>query len=124
MSIKFLQFYKIHITFLIFLPLKAILVVITSYTSALFWWHSFPILVPPNSGLSSARQIGTGVCAKIEMIATAAKTPAMTATAMMIFLFIDVLFLTFQPLYMLFVIVAKRICHPFMPASARNFLSD
>ena len=82
------------------------------------------MLVPPNSGLSSARQIGTGVCAKIEIIATAAKIPAMTATAMMIFLFIDVLFLTFQPLYLLFVIVAKRICHPLMPDSARNFLSD
>ena len=77
-----------------------------------------------NSGLSSARQIGAGVCAKIEIIATAAKIPAMTATAMMIFLFINVLFLTFQPLYLLFVIVAKRIYHPFMPASARNFLSD
>ena len=82
------------------------------------------MLVPPNSGLSSARQIGAGVCAKIEIIATAAKIPAMTATAMMIFLFINVLFLTFQPLYLLFVIVAKRIYHPFMPASARNFLSD
>ena len=56
------------------------------------------MLAHPNSGLSSTRQIGIGVCAKIEIIATAAKIPAMTATAMMIFLFIDVLFLTFPPL--------------------------
>ena len=43
------------------------------------------MLAHPNSGLSSTRQIGIGVCAKIEIIATAAKIPAMTATAMMIF---------------------------------------
>ena len=51
----------------------------------------------PNSGLSFARQISAGVCARIEIIATAAKIPAMTATAMMIFLFIDIPFLLSSP---------------------------
>ena len=117
--------HHINVTFLICLPHKVILIIITSCTAApIFWGASSPMLAHPNSGLSSTRQIGIGVCAKIEIIATAAKIPAMTATAMMIFLFINVLFLTFQPLYLLFAIVAKRICHHFMPASARNFLSD
>ena len=82
------------------------------------------MLAHPNSRLSSTRQIGIGVCAKIETIATAAKIPAMTATAMMIFLFIDIPFLLFQPLHLLLGIAAERFCHHFMPASARNFLSD
>ena len=118
--------HHINVTFLICLPHKVILVIITSCTAApiFFGGASSPMLAHPNSGLSSTRQIGIGVCAKIEIIATAAKIPAMTATAMMIFFFIDVLFPTFHPLYMLFAIVAKRICHHFMPASARNFLSD
>ena len=45
MSIKFLRFsrgfHKIHVTFLICFPHKAILVVITSCTSVLFWRTSF-----------------------------------------------------------------------------------
>ena len=78
--------HHINVTFLICLPHKVILIIITSCTAApIFWGASSPMLAHPNSGLSSTRQIGIGVCAKIEIIATAAKIPAMTATAMMIF---------------------------------------